>query len=160
MTLPLTPREHQVLRMFTLTDKEICARLSVSPGRVGSRVDSVLHKLGAQSKAQALVIALRQGLVELGEIVDGAAPLAMEEYAPAARRQWPPKAEPAPQRMRYRLGSGAVTVSLAMSPVVHERLCQFADAECAGNVSEMVRRLIGERAAAQLDRRGDDHGNS
>lgn len=51
----LTPREGEVLRRLSegLTDHEIAEALTLSPRTVEAHVSSILHKLGARSRAEA-----------------------------------------------------------------------------------------------------------
>jgi DNA-binding NarL/FixJ family response regulator len=61
----LTPREKTVLEqlMLGLRDKMIASKLSVSVGTVKCHVKSILEKLGAVSRTQAVVTAQRRGLL-------------------------------------------------------------------------------------------------
>ncbi len=61
----LTPREHEILQALAegLGDKEIAGRLHVSTGTVRTHITSILSKFGLRSRLQALVFALRHGLV-------------------------------------------------------------------------------------------------
>jgi DNA-binding NarL/FixJ family response regulator len=63
----LTPREREVLVLLAegLSDKEIAERLYVGSGTVRSHVVSVFGKLGVHSRLQALVFAVRHGLVDI-----------------------------------------------------------------------------------------------
>jgi DNA-binding NarL/FixJ family response regulator len=63
----LTPREQEVLRLLAegLSDKEIAERLYVGSGTVRTHVVSIFNKLGAHSRLQALVFAVRHGLVDI-----------------------------------------------------------------------------------------------
>ena len=63
----LTPREREVLQSLTegLSDKEIAERLYVGSGTVRTHVVSILSKLGVHSRLQALVFAVRHGVVEI-----------------------------------------------------------------------------------------------
>jgi DNA-binding NarL/FixJ family response regulator len=63
----LTPREQEVLRLLAegLSDKEIAERLYVGSGTVRTHVVSIFGKLGAHSRLQALVFAVRHGLVDI-----------------------------------------------------------------------------------------------
>ena len=63
----LTPREREVLEALAdgLSDKEIAERLSVSVGTVGNHFMNIFKKLGVNSRLQALVFALRHGLVDI-----------------------------------------------------------------------------------------------
>lgn len=64
----LTPRELQVLGLITagLTNKEIAARLEVTPKTVMHFAGAVYRKLGVRGRAEAAVAALRRGLVSAG----------------------------------------------------------------------------------------------
>ena len=61
----LTAREHQVLQALAegLSDKEIAERLSLSHQTARNHVLNILGKLGVHSRLQALVSAVRQGIV-------------------------------------------------------------------------------------------------
>ncbi|HEX6711608.1 MAG TPA: response regulator transcription factor [Rubrobacter sp.] len=63
----LTPRELEVLQALAegLSDREISQRLHVGIGTVHSHVTNILAKLGAASRLQALVFAVRHGLVAI-----------------------------------------------------------------------------------------------
>jgi DNA-binding NarL/FixJ family response regulator len=67
MVAKLTPRERDVLQALAegLSDKEIAERLYVGIGTVRSHTSSLLSKLEVQSRLQALVFAVRHGLVEI-----------------------------------------------------------------------------------------------
>ena len=64
---PLTPRENDVLALLArgLTNKRIAARLNVSEHTVKFHVGSVLSKLGAATRAEAVALGARQGYVIL-----------------------------------------------------------------------------------------------
>jgi DNA-binding NarL/FixJ family response regulator len=64
----LTPREREVLQALAdgLSDKEISENLHVGVGTVRNHLVSVFGKLGVNSRLQALVFALRYGVVEIG----------------------------------------------------------------------------------------------
>lgn len=64
----LTPREHEVLSLMAegLTNSAIAARLVISTHTVRNHVQSVLDKLHAHSKLEAVAIAAREGLVRYG----------------------------------------------------------------------------------------------
>lgn len=63
----LTPREREVLQTLAegLSDKEIAERMYVSVGTVRNHVVHIFGKLGVSSRLQALVFALRHGLVRI-----------------------------------------------------------------------------------------------
>jgi DNA-binding NarL/FixJ family response regulator len=64
---PLTPREQEVLRLLAqgLLNKEIAARLGITQRTVKFHVSSLLGKLGAGNRTEALAVAAQQGLVKL-----------------------------------------------------------------------------------------------
>lgn len=63
----LTPREHEVLQLLAdgLDNREAAARLHVSPRTHRNHVANILGKLGVHSQLQALLFALRYGIVEI-----------------------------------------------------------------------------------------------
>lgn len=63
----LTRRELEVLQMLAagLSNKEIAARLSISDHTAKFHVASILGKLGAASRTEAVSVAIRRGLVLL-----------------------------------------------------------------------------------------------
>lgn len=63
----LTPREIEVLRMMAegLGNKEIAARLSISDHTVKFHISSILAKLGASSRTEAVTVGIRMGLILL-----------------------------------------------------------------------------------------------
>jgi NarL family two-component system response regulator YdfI len=67
LTEPLTPRESEVLQMLAsgLANKEIAARLAISEHTVKFHVASILGKLGAGSRTEAVSLGIRRGLVLL-----------------------------------------------------------------------------------------------
>jgi len=64
---PLTPREREVLQMLAagLVNKEIAVRLSISEHTVKFHVASILGKLGAATRTEAVSIGIRHGLILL-----------------------------------------------------------------------------------------------
>jgi DNA-binding NarL/FixJ family response regulator len=63
----LTEREVEVLRLITEggANREIAARLHVGEETVKAHVKSILAKLGARDRTQAVTIALRRGIISL-----------------------------------------------------------------------------------------------
>lgn len=63
----LTPREREILEILAegLADKEIASRLGVSTATVRTHVNAILAKTGARSRTQALILAVRHGLVRI-----------------------------------------------------------------------------------------------
>lgn len=66
----LTERESDVLRLLALglANKEISGRLGIGQGTVKTHVSNILAKLGVQSRTQAALQAINQGIVSLGEL--------------------------------------------------------------------------------------------
>jgi DNA-binding NarL/FixJ family response regulator len=64
----LTARERDVLQALAegLSDRSIAERFSVGPATVRTHVTHILAKLEAQSRLQALVTAIRYGIVDIG----------------------------------------------------------------------------------------------
>ena len=67
LTEPLTPREREVLRLLAsgLGNREIAAKLKISEHTAKFHVASILGKLGAASRAEAVSIGMRNGLILL-----------------------------------------------------------------------------------------------
>ncbi len=63
---PLSPREHEVLQLMArgLQNKEIAAELVISERTVKFHVSSILGKLGAGNRTEAVTMALQQGIIE------------------------------------------------------------------------------------------------
>ncbi len=66
-THDLTERELEVLRLVVegLTNKEVAKNLNLSDGTVGAHLDTIFRKLQVQSRTEAVVHAIRLGLVEV-----------------------------------------------------------------------------------------------
>lgn len=64
---PLTPRESEVLQMLAsgFANKEIARQLAISEHTVKFHVASILGKLGAGSRTEAVALGIRRGLVLL-----------------------------------------------------------------------------------------------
>lgn len=64
----LTPREQHVLRLLAqgLQNKEIAAELTITERTVKFYVSSILGKLGAGNRTEAVTLAVQRGLVKLG----------------------------------------------------------------------------------------------
>lgn len=65
---PLTTRELDVLQALAdgLSDRQIADRIHISPATVRTHVSRILSKLDATSRLQALVLAVRRGIVSIG----------------------------------------------------------------------------------------------
>jgi DNA-binding NarL/FixJ family response regulator len=63
----LTEREEDVLKLLAagLANKDIAAKLSLSEGTVKNHISSILQKLHANDRTQAVLTALKRGLVDL-----------------------------------------------------------------------------------------------
>jgi DNA-binding NarL/FixJ family response regulator len=61
----LTPREVEVLRLLAqgLSNKEIAARLVISPKTAGNHVEHIYTKIDASSRAAAGLFAMQHGLL-------------------------------------------------------------------------------------------------
>jgi NarL family two-component system response regulator LiaR len=66
-SLPLTPRELEVLRHITrgCSNKEIALALNITEKTVKAHVGNILDKLGVTSRTQAALAAIRTGLVKM-----------------------------------------------------------------------------------------------
>ncbi len=64
---PLTPRENDVLRLLAegLPNKGVASRLEVSEHTVKFHVNSIMGKLNAQNRTEAVTLATRLGLLSL-----------------------------------------------------------------------------------------------
>ncbi|HVS15578.1 MAG TPA: response regulator transcription factor [Thermoanaerobaculia bacterium] len=70
---PLTPRELEVLRQMaggTTTNRDLARALEVSENTVKYHVRHILEKLQAKNRTQAVAIALRHRLIEVGAAQD------------------------------------------------------------------------------------------
>jgi DNA-binding NarL/FixJ family response regulator len=63
---PLSRRESEILQKvaYGSTTKEVARELAISPHTVKTHLERIFEKLGANDRAQAVAIALRQGLVD------------------------------------------------------------------------------------------------
>jgi DNA-binding NarL/FixJ family response regulator len=66
-TEPLTPREREVLGFLAdgLANKEIALRLNISEHTIKFHIRSILGKLGASSRTEAVSRGIRTGLIDL-----------------------------------------------------------------------------------------------
>jgi len=64
---PLTPRESEVLRLLAdgLGNRDIATTLNISEHTIKFHIHSILGKLGATSRTEAVTRGLRSGLIEL-----------------------------------------------------------------------------------------------
>ena len=64
---PLTHREQQVLTLMAngLMNKEIAEKIGLREGTVKCHVNSILHKLNANVRTEAVVLAIKNGLIDI-----------------------------------------------------------------------------------------------
>lgn len=64
---PLTPREMEILQYIAqgYLNKQIAAELDISEQTIKNHVTSILRKLNANARTEAVVIAIKQGLITL-----------------------------------------------------------------------------------------------
>jgi two-component system response regulator DegU len=64
---PLTPREMEILKYIGqgLLNKQIAVELGISEQTIKNHVTSILRKLNANARTEAVVLALRQGLITI-----------------------------------------------------------------------------------------------
>ena len=62
----LTPRELEILRLLAegFEQQKISALLSITPKTVGTHIERILQKLDARSRAKAIALAYRSGLMD------------------------------------------------------------------------------------------------
>ena len=65
---PLTPREMEILKYIAqgYLNKQIAAELDISEQTIKNHVTSILRKLNANARTEAVVVAIKQGLISLG----------------------------------------------------------------------------------------------
>jgi NarL family two-component system response regulator YdfI len=63
----ITPREAEVLRMLAegLVNKDIASRLGISDHTVKFHISSILEKLGASTRTEAVTLGIRRGLIPI-----------------------------------------------------------------------------------------------
>lgn len=64
---PLIPRETEILRSIAegRSNKQIAAELDISEQTTKNHVTSILRKLNANARTEAVVIAIRQGIISV-----------------------------------------------------------------------------------------------
>lgn len=64
---PLTPREIEILEFIArgYLNKQIAAELGISEQTIKNHVTSILRKLNANARTEAVVVAIRQGLIKI-----------------------------------------------------------------------------------------------
>jgi DNA-binding NarL/FixJ family response regulator len=65
-TTPLSKREREILQKVAngSTTKQVASELGISPHTVKTHLERIFEKLGANDRAQAVAIAIRNGIVE------------------------------------------------------------------------------------------------
>ena len=66
----LTPREVEVLRALAtgLTNEAIARQLGISPKTLRNHISNTYHKLHIYDRAQAVIVAVREGLVDVNRV--------------------------------------------------------------------------------------------
>ena len=64
---PLTPRETEILKYIAegYLNKQIAAELGISEQTIKNHVTSILRKLNANARTEAVVVAIKQGLISI-----------------------------------------------------------------------------------------------
>jgi DNA-binding NarL/FixJ family response regulator len=64
---PLTPREKEILNYIAqgYPNKQIAAELNISEQTIKNHVTSILRKLNANARTEAVVVAIKQGLISI-----------------------------------------------------------------------------------------------
>jgi len=93
---PLTEREKEILRLVAtgITNREVARQLSISVNTVKVHMRHVLIKLGAESRTEATMIAVREGWVVVEGV--GETPAGERAETAAAQPQPPPAAQEPP----------------------------------------------------------------
>jgi NarL family two-component system response regulator LiaR len=83
---PLTPREEQVLRLAAvgLTHKEIACRLGIRAKTARNHLCNLYDKLGIHGRAEAVLHAIRLGLIDPNERTGYSPPTPALRRAPGA----------------------------------------------------------------------------
>ncbi len=73
---PLSPREREVLLLTSkgFPVKEVAAKLFITERTVQAHLSSVYAKFGAKNKTEALIIALKNGVILVDELLEGELP--------------------------------------------------------------------------------------
>lgn len=65
----LTPRELEILKLLCLTNSEIAQRLNITAVTVKAHVRHIFNKLTCSNRAEALVKAIKDGIIEADEVI-------------------------------------------------------------------------------------------
>jgi len=97
----LTDREREVLELVAtgITNREVAQELFISVNTVKVHLRNVFTKLGAESRTEATMIAVREGWVQVGEGEEEAASSAAGEEASAGSSASPGPPLPWPKRL-------------------------------------------------------------
>ena len=73
---PLSPREREVLLLSSkgFPVKEVASKLSITERTVQAHLSSVYTKFGAKNKTEALILALKNGVLLIDELLEGELP--------------------------------------------------------------------------------------
>ena len=73
---PLSPREREVLLLSSkgFPVKEVASKLAITERTVQAHLSSVYTKFGAKNKTEALIIALKKGVLLIDELLEGELP--------------------------------------------------------------------------------------
>ncbi|MDY3869048.1 MAG: response regulator transcription factor [Pyramidobacter sp.] len=73
---PISPREREVLLLSSkgFPVKEVAARLFITERTVQAHMSSVYAKFGAKNKTEALILALKHGVILVDELLEGDLP--------------------------------------------------------------------------------------
>lgn len=90
---PLTERELEIVRLVATgaANKEIAAKLYISPNTVRVHLRNIFTKLGAQSRTEVSMIAVRNGWVDIGAVKPQ--PEQETDIPPTASETPPPRVE-------------------------------------------------------------------
>jgi len=112
---PLTDREREVLELVAtgITNREVAQELFISVNTVKVHLRNVYTKLGADSRTEATIIAVREGWISVGEDEGASAEMSVGVGEAATERRLPP-APPLPWSKRIALLVSLVVVILVI----------------------------------------------
>jgi DNA-binding CsgD family transcriptional regulator len=112
---PLTDREREVLELVAtgITNREVAQELFISINTVKVHLRNVYTKLGADSRTEATMIAVREGWVSVGE-GEGTSPEASATEPKSATEPRVPPAPPLPWSKRIALLTSLAIVAFAV----------------------------------------------
>ncbi len=65
----LTKRDIEILKYACLTNPEIAKKLIISPTTVATHLGNARMALGTSSKAAALIAAVKEGYIDINEVI-------------------------------------------------------------------------------------------